>query len=533
MNFILERLRYLTVRTRMVGAIVMVLVLLLAVGAAALGGMYRVQAESRALSDSTVNGLGALAVLAKAAGDLGRYEKDMAIDFDKKDKVAEDRSHWDAARKLVDANVGVLANAYGGDTATAARTLQDRYAAYFAALAPVFAKVDGGGFDSAAAVNTALTETASPASRAADEALVAMQGAVAREAALASDHVDESAHRALLLCIVVLATAVLLVVPLTLANSASITGPMNYARTVALAIAGGDLTREIRIEGRDEATQLLRALSQMQGALQGLVGAVRRSSASIHTASTEVASGNADLSHRTEQTATSLQQTSSSMSELTTAVRQSADAASQASQLALSASSIARRGGEVVSQVVTTMDEINASSKRIADIIGVIDGIAFQTNILALNAAVEAARAGEQGRGFAVVASEVRSLAQRSAGAAKEIKALIDTSVERVEDGTRLVQDAGSTMNEIVASVQRVSDIIGEVTASAAEQSSGIGQVNQAVTQLDQMTQQNAALVEQSAAAAESLKDEAARMSEVVGAFQVDAAAGAHVHAGA
>jgi methyl-accepting chemotaxis protein len=525
MKFIFERLRNLTVRTRMVGAIVMVLALLLAVGGAGLDGMYRVQSESRVLSDSTVNGLGALAVLAKAAGDLGRYEKDIAIDFDKKDRIADDRAHWDAARKLVGANVGVIANSYDGDTAKVANTLQARYAAYAAALAPIFTKLEGGGFDSTAAVNTALTETALPASRAADEALVAMQNAVSKEAADASVEMDQSAHRALLLCMIVLGAAVVLVVPLTLANSASITQPMNYARSVALAIAGGDLTREIRVEGKDEAAQLLRALSQMQAALQGLVGAVRRSSASIHTASTEVASGNADLSQRTEQAASSLQQTSSSMSELTIAVRQSADSASQASQLASSASSIARRGGAVVAQVVTTMDEINASSKRIADIIGVIDGIAFQTNILALNAAVEAARAGEQGRGFAVVASEVRSLAQRSAGAAKEIKALIDTSVERVQDGTRLVQDAGSTMDEIVASVQRVSDIIGEVTASAAEQSTGIGQVNQAVSRLDQMTQQNAALVEQSAAAAESLKDEAARMSGVVGAFRVDATA--------
>jgi methyl-accepting chemotaxis protein len=211
------------------------------------------------------------------------------------------------------------------------------------------------------------------------------------------------------------------------------------------------------------------------------------------------------------------------MEQLTGTVRQSAEAASQANQLASSASAVASRGGEVVGQVVTTMDEINTSSKKIADIIGVIDGIAFQTNILALNAAVEAARAGEQGRGFAVVAGEVRSLAQRSAEAAKEIKALIGTSVDKVETGARLVQEAGSTMNEIVASVQRVTDIIGEITAAANEQSGGIGQVNQAVTQLDQMTQQNAALVEESTAAAESLKDQAQRLTTVVAAFKVAA----------
>ncbi|WP_235582356.1 methyl-accepting chemotaxis protein, partial [Rhizobacter sp. Root16D2] len=233
--------------------------------------------------------------------------------------------------------------------------------------------------------------------------------------------------------------------------------------------------------------------------------------------------GNQDLSARTEQTASNLQQAASSMEQLTGTVKQSADSARQANQLASSAAEVAARGGSVVAQVVTTMDEINASSKKINDIIGVIDGIAFQTNILALNAAVEAARAGEQGRGFAVVASEVRSLAQRSAQAAKEIKGLIGASVDRVEAGSRLVADAGTTMNEIVGSVQRVSDIIGEITAASSEQSDGIGQINTTVTQLDQMTQQNSALVEESAAAAESLRDQAQRLSQAVGAFRFEA----------
>jgi methyl-accepting chemotaxis protein len=250
---------------------------------------------------------------------------------------------------------------------------------------------------------------------------------------------------------------------------------------------------------------------------------VQAATSNIHSASAEIATGNADLSQRTEQTASSLQQTASSMEQLTGTVKQSADSARQANQLASSAAQVAQRGGSVVSQVVSTMDEINASSKKIADIIGTIDGIAFQTNILALNAAVEAARAGEQGRGFAVVASEVRSLAQRSAEAAKEIKGLIGASVDKVEAGSRLVADAGSTMGEIVASVQRVTDMIGEITAAASEQSEGIGQVNTAVVQLDQMTQQNAALVEQSSAAAESLKDQAARLAQVVGTFRLEA----------
>jgi len=264
------------------------------------------------------------------------------------------------------------------------------------------------------------------------------------------------------------------------------------------------------------AKQLKQALLGIHHAMEEVGQCV----SGIQTASAEIASGNQDLSSRTEQTASNLQQTASSMEQLTGTVKQSAESASQANQLASSAAAVAERGGSVVSQVVSTMNEINASSKKIADIIGVIDGIAFQTNILALNAAVEAARAGEQGRGFAVVAGEVRSLAQRSAEAAKEIKSLIGSSVDRVEAGSKLVADAGKTMSEIVGSVKRVSDIIGEITAAANEQSQGIGQVNTAVTQLDQMTQQNAALVEQSAAAAESLKDQAHRLSAVVGTLQ-------------
>jgi methyl-accepting chemotaxis protein len=296
----------------------------------------------------------------------------------------------------------------------------------------------------------------------------------------------------------------------------------------AQRMSTGDLAADIAVQGTGEAQAALRALKELQDSLRRTIGAVRAGSHEVSTASTEIATGNQDLSQRTEQTASNLQQTASSLSQLTGNVRQSADAAAQANQLASSAAQVARRGGTVVSQVVSTMDEINSSSKKIADIIGVIDGIAFQTNILALNAAVEAARAGEQGRGFAVVAGEVRSLAQRSAEAAKEIKSLIGTSVDKVETGSKLVQDAGSTMNEIVASVQRVTDIIGEISAAALEQSQGIGQVNEAVTRLDQMTQQNAALVEQSAAAAESLKDQAQRMTSVVAGFRFD---GPAVHA--
>ena len=303
----------------------------------------------------------------------------------------------------------------------------------------------------------------------------------------------------------------------------SIRNPLAQANELAARIAEGDLSSGISTTREDEFGTLLRSLATMNDSLGRMVSQVRMSTDSIATASAEIAQGNNDLAQRTEQTSSNLQSTASSMDALTATVQHSTDNSRQASALAANASTVAQRGGSVVMQVVTTMQEIDASSKKIADIIGVIDGIAFQTNILALNAAVEAARAGEQGRGFAVVASEVRSLAQRSAEAAKEIKTLIDTSVGKVESGTRLVTDAGATMEEIVQSVRRVADVISEITTAATEQSSGIAGVNAAIGNLDQMTQQNAALVEESAAAAESLREQADRMKEAVSVFQVAA----------
>ena len=301
----------------------------------------------------------------------------------------------------------------------------------------------------------------------------------------------------------------------------SITGPLTVAVAVAKKVAAGDLSAKIEVRSSDETGQLLSALVDMNSNLVQTITQVHSSTAMISTASAEIAAGNADLSARTESQASSLEETASSMEELTSTVKQNADNAKTANQLAISASDVALKGGSIVSQVVNTMGSIKDSSSKIVDIIGVIDSIAFQTNILALNAAVEAARAGEQGRGFAVVAAEVRNLAQRSAGAAKEIKLLIDDSVEKVQHGSQLVGQAGTTMDAIVISVKQVADIMSEITAASQEQSAGIEQVNLAITQMDEITQQNAALVEQAAAAAESMQEQTAALEQVISIFQL------------
>jgi methyl-accepting chemotaxis protein len=322
--------------------------------------------------------------------------------------------------------------------------------------------------------------------------------------------------------IIVLASSVALGILLALGIARAVSRPLHQAVRIAQAVAAGDLTARIEVRSKDETGLLLQALKDMNDNLVRIVGEVRTGTETIATASNQIASGNADLSSRTEQQAGSLEETASSMEELTSTVKQNADNARQANGLAASASEVALKGGTVVAQVVDTMGSINESARKIVDIIGVIDGIAFQTNILALNAAVEAARAGEQGRGFAVVASEVRNLAQRSAAAAKEIKTLIGDSVEKVDAGAKLVDQAGATMEEIVASVKRVTDIMGEIAAASQEQTAGIEQVNQAISQMDEVTQQNASLVEEAAAASQSMQDQAANLAQVVSVFRLN-----------
>ena len=517
-------LRHFTIRLRMQGAIGLVLALLLLLGATGFSGLRQVDRIGSDFVAQTHAATLTLAELRTALGNVRRFEKDVLINYDNAPEVLAYRAKWSDMVTATQAAANTLALSGPAEQTATAAAIGTLMRQYTAGAAPVFKQVEVGGFNDAPVANRAIA----PAKKFAHEAelqIDRLQAELARQAAASGRAREDATRQAGAVFAGACVLAMLLVVPLTLANMVSICKPIDQARQWAERIATGDLASSVSDTGRDEAAHLLTALHAMQVSLRSIVGQVRESADSIQVASAEVASGNTDLSQRTEQAAANLQQTAGSLEQLTGNVRQSADAAAQANQLAASASAVAQRGGQVVSQVVQTMDEINHSSKRIADIIGTIDGIAFQTNILALNAAVEAARAGEQGRGFAVVASEVRALAQRSAEAAREIKTLIGTSVEKVETGARLVQHAGSTMGEIVASVQRVTDVIGEITAAAAEQSSGIGSVNAAISSLDQMTQQNAALVEESAAAAESLKDQALRLAGVVSRFHLAGAA--------
>ncbi len=365
-----------------------------------------------------------------------------------------------------------------------------------------------------------LTQQAAPSLKrvlTALDSLVALEGDLAAQAASDAEALSVSA-RAFMLTLGSL--AVLLGAFVAWIITRSITRPINAAVAVAETVASGDLSSHIVVNSSDETGRLLGALKAMNTSLLGVVAQVRHGTDAIATASSEIAAGNLDLSSRTEEQASSLEETASAMEELTSTVKQNADNARQANQLAKSASEVAVRGGSIVSQVVDTMGTINESSKKIVDIIGVIDGIAFQTNILALNAAVEAARAGEQGRGFAVVATEVRNLAHRSAGAAKEIKELIAASVANVDTGSRLVNEAGQTMGDIVDSIVRVTDIMGEITSATHEQTIGIEQINMAIAQMDEVTQQNAALVEEAAAASQSMQEQAGELAHVVGFFK-------------
>jgi len=516
-------MRGFSIRIRMLGAVAVVLGIVALLGVAGVIGGLKLRALNQQFMAHSVHEMGSVALIRQNLGQVRLLEKQMVIDYEDGVAVLKLREAWAAAIGQTRKSLESMLEGEDDEDNPLARKAIEHLIAYEKRSQTVLGNIQDGAYDSARVADRMLARAKEEV--AATETLVAQIAAIVdAEVVQTQAAIGQTMTQALWVFGGIALAAMLLVGPMTMLNSVSITQPIDYAARVAESIAGGDLTMPIRVEGRDEAATLLSALQRMQQGLRDIVGQVRDASTAIQRSGSEVASGNGELSQRTEQAAGSLQQTAGSMEQLTAAVRHSAEAALEARRLADSAGQVAQRGGDAVGQVVVTMDEINASSRRIGDIIGTIDGIAFQTNILALNAAVEAARAGEQGRGFAVVAGEVRSLAQRSAAAAREIKTLIGASVERVETGSRQAADAGSTMQELVGSVRRVTDMMAGISTAAAEQSAGIGQVNGAVSDLDRMTQQNAALVEQSTAAAESLNEQATRLGELVGSFTLQRA---------
>jgi methyl-accepting chemotaxis protein len=520
MAWTMHWMRQLSIRFRMRAAIAVVLALFAVVGVTGLLGGRELAALNDAFAHHTLQETRQAATMRLALRSLMLHERDMLLAYETPEALRQHRQTWQhELAQLTQQLEAMLEGEEDEDNVIARQALLDAKA-YANATTPVLDQIERGVFDNPRAAGRMLVRAHAQLAKL-DQQAQAIDKLIATETELALASSKATMRQLFWAFAAVLAATVLVVVPLTLLNSMSITRPIGQAQAAALAIASGDLTGRIGSDGADEAGELLRALSHMQNNLRALVQEVHGASAAIHMTSDEVASGNGDLSGRTERTAGHLQQTASAMQQLTHSVQQSADSARHARAMAESASQVAGRGGAVVTQVVRTMEQIDTAAHRIADIIGTIDGIAFQTNILALNAAVEAARAGEQGRGFAVVASEVRALAQRSAAAAREIKQLIQASVDQVSQGSQLVKQAGATMTDIMASVERVHDIIGEITQATAEQSQGIGQVNTSIGQLEQATHQNAALVEQSAAAADSLRDQAGRLGTAVARFRL------------
>jgi len=513
-------MRMFTIRFRMLGAIAVVLCLLGLLGSAGMLGMLRIQAMTEEFMTHEFKEVGHMGDLRAVLGAVRQHEKDMIIQYEKPEAVKQAHARWLASLEDAKKVANRFLEGPEDEDNAVARGLVQRLDSYREQFMHVARQLETGGYDTAT-VAYRMSAKAVAEFEAADKLVQELDALLHAEVEASGKEQEKAGTQTKWLFALAVLVTVIVVAPLTWLNMVAICKPLAEAQRMALAIAGGDLSQTIHTEGRDEAADLQRALAEMQRGLSALVAQVRDASGNIATASQEIASGNHDLSSRTEQTASNVQSTVGSLEQLTATVQQTASSSQTANQLSVSASGIATRGGAVVQQAVASMHEISASSRKIGDIIGLIDSIAFQTNILALNAAVEAARAGEQGRGFAVVASEVRSLAQRSAAAASEIKGLISTSVAAVDGGVRHVEDAGAAMKEIVDGVQRVGDIIGEIKAAATEQSAGIGQVNQSVGEIDRMTQQNAALVEESAAAAESLRDQAARLSQVVQQFRL------------
>ena len=510
-----------TIKARLLALAALAVAGMLLVGVQGLYSLAQSKAQFVHYVDNDVESLTQLAGIRAGVGNLRRYEKDLLINLADAKAVEHYRKEWNETFEKVTASLDNIAKLDAPDDvkrmpAELLKALQD----YRSGFGGILERMAKGEFADTAAANHAMEPVKGPV-RAVDKALGDMTEKIDRhsaaQVALLEEH-ENDIRRNLVLVVIV---AVLLLAGYTAVNIRSILAPLAHAVKTTERIASHDLSAAVKAEGRDETAALMRGVQGMQDSLVTVVSGVRQSTDNIANASREVATGSQDLSNRTEQAASNLQETASAMEELTASVTHNAESARQANQLANDAASVARRGGTVVDEVVETMGRISASSAKIADIISVIDGIAFQTNILALNAAVEAARAGEQGRGFAVVAGEVRTLAQRSAEAAKEIKSLITQSGENVQGGAALVAQAGQTMHEVISAIERVSHIVSEISHATGEQSTGIGQIGQAIAGLDQMTQQNAALVEESAAAAASLQQQADALARSVAVFRL------------
>jgi methyl-accepting chemotaxis protein len=522
MSMLLSLMRRFSIRFRMLGAIAVVLFLLSLLGGAGMLGMFRIQALSQDFIDHAFADAGHLSRLQFELGKVQVAEKEMVILYEKPDAVKATHARWQTHVKNALDQTDALSQADMAGVSALSQDIKKRIGAYSAALAPVVDELVAGVVTSATVGSTKVGQ-ANQEFVEVEKQLTQLEELVQKEAGAAVLEQEAASTRTKWLFGLAVVVTVLVVVPLTLMNMQSICNPLEQAREVAVAISKGDLSVQVQVEGKDEVSDLLRALDVMRAGLASTVRDLREASESIAASSQEIASGNQDLAMRTERAAGNVQSMGSSIAELMGTVQQTESSAQTANQLAASASGQALHGGEVVSQVVASMHAISASSSKIGDIIGLIDSIAFQTNILALNAAVEAARAGEQGRGFAVVASEVRLLAKRSAQSANDIKGLILASSGAVDSGVRLAEEAGTAMMEMVSGAQRVGAIIGEISLASTEQSEGITGVNQTVHEIDQMTQQNAALVEQSAAAAESLQEQADRLAQVVRQFKLRA----------